>query len=233
MDVSEIEVIGFNWDGNLVNSMITKSKRFAESIIKCYEFKHPDLEKNRKEIEELYLNTRGTLRIKQLELVQEGYNLERLNEADLKKWSDSFTDSYLKNKLPLFKDTLPVLNELKKRSYRLFSCSPVPKDDLDRTLRDYPEVKELLDFVLGTRKDEDFKKGAYHLQYASDYYNHLPFEKIAFVTQAVDDIIDANKVGCFSIARADPKIKNSKEQLGQHNPKLIIENLRELLDHFK
>jgi beta-phosphoglucomutase-like phosphatase (HAD superfamily) len=56
-----IKIIGFDWDGTIVDSMRVKAESFAESVIESY----PLMREKRKEIEKIYFETRGTLRIEQ------------------------------------------------------------------------------------------------------------------------------------------------------------------------
>ena len=63
---TQIEAIGFDWDGTLVDSMSVKAQSFAEAVIKFY----PSLKDKREEIETLYFATRGNPRTYQLALVQ-------------------------------------------------------------------------------------------------------------------------------------------------------------------
>lgn len=224
---SKIKAVGFDWDGTLVDSIIFKSKCFAESVIKSY----PSVEDNRKEIEELYLETRGNLRTHQLEKVQNKYNLKKLNNDKLEKWSDLFTKLYENQRSPLFKGTLEVLEALHQKNYSLFLCSSVPQKYLDETLEKYPKLKKYFDFILGTQERGEFKKGIPHLNFVSKRYE-LPTSKIAFCGDGERDIVGANEAGSFSIAKVDSRIPSSRENLKKHNPDLIINKLEELLEVF-
>lgn len=227
MDIQKIKTIGFDWDGTLIDSMKVKSQSFAESVIRFY----PDLGKKREKIKELYLATRGNPRIYQLAQIQEKYHLNPLSKTELQKWSDLFTSLYINEKIPLFDDALRVLDELKNRGYKLFLCSSVPQKDLDKTLKLYP-VENYFEFILGTRDDGRFKKGIPHLTYISENME-IPLDKIAFVGDGPDDVKGANEADCFSIGKTDSKIPDSKEEIQKSNPKLIIGNLEELLNHFR
>ena len=134
MSVFNVKAIGFDWDGTLVDSMGVKSESFAEAVISFY----PEIEEKRKEIEELYLNSRGNPRLFQLDLVQKKYKLPKLSRGDEQKWSDKFTALYINQNLPLFPDVMKTLEELRRRGYKLFLCSSVPQKDLDRTMKLYP-----------------------------------------------------------------------------------------------
>jgi len=226
MNIPKIEAIGFDWDGTLVDSMSVKSQSFAESIIAFY----PKLGGHRRKIEKLYHATRGNPRTYQLALVQKRYNLNQLSREKTQRWSDLFTSLYIDKKLPLFEDTIQVLDELKNRDYKLFLCSSVPQDDLERTLKMYP-LENYFELTLGTRDNGKFKKGVPHLTYISKTIS-VPLDKIAFVGDGPDDVEGANEAGCFSIGKTNPKIPNSREEIQKNNPKLIIENLEELLTYF-
>lgn len=222
--MEKIYAIGFDWDGTLVDSMLVKSQSFAESVIKFY----PDFKQARAEIEQMYLATRGNPRTYQLELVQKRYNLAKLSPKEMIDWSELFTSLYINRKLPLFADTLEVLDELKKRGYILFLCSSVPQNDLDKTLVQYP-LDNYFAEMLGTKGM--FRKGIPHFTTVSKSIG-VPLDRIAFCGDGADDVKGAEEAGCFSIGKADPKIPNSKEEIDKSNPKLIIASLRELLDHF-
>ena len=226
MNILKIEAIGFDWDGTLVDSMGIKSQSFAESIIVFY----PKLEKYRREIEKLYLATRGNPRTYQLALVQKRYDLNRLSREETQRWSDLFTSLYIDKKPPLFDNTIRILDELKNRGYKLFLCSSVPQDDLDKTLKMYP-LENYFELTLGTRDNGKFRKGIPHLVYVSKTII-VSLDRIAFVGDGPDDVKGANEAGCFSIGKANPKIPDSREEIQKNNPKLIIENLEELLTYF-
>lgn len=137
---------------------------------------------------------------------------------------------YIDKKLPLFDDTLKVLEELKKRGYKLVLCSSVPQDHLDKTMTLYP-VKDYFEFILGTKDNGKFKKGVPHLTYVSKHLN-IPLGKIAFVGDGYPDVIGANEAGCFSIGKSDSRIQGSEERLKENNPKLLINKLEDLLSYF-
>lgn len=227
MGIEKVKAIGFDWDGTILDSMSVKARCFAESILKFY----PSIENRLEEIKKTYLKTRGTLRTQQLSIVQDEYSLDELPEDDLKKWSSVFTSMYSKRKMQLFEDSIRTLDELKGRGYRLFLSSSVPQDDLDKTLGEYSEVKKYFKFILGTREGGEFKKGPQHLNYVSKRFD-VPLERIAFVGDGKDDVSGANKAGCFSVAKADPRVPGSKDIFKGASPDLIIEKLRELLEYF-
>ncbi len=226
MNANQIKAIGFDWDGTLVDSMSVKSQSFAEAVIRFY----PHLEKKQEEIGNLYLATRGTLRTHQLSLVQQKYRLNQLSDEEIKRWSDLFTSLNIDKKLPLFEDTIEVLRELKSRGYNLFLCSSVPQADLDKTLTQYP-LGDYFEIVLGSRDGGKFRKGIPHLTYVSEKMG-VSLDRIAFVGDGSDDVIGANEAGCLSIGKADRKIPYSKEEIQKSNPKIIVENLLELLTYF-
>ena len=226
MDISKIKAIGFDWDGTLVDSMGVKSQNFSKAVIKFY----PSLKEKRKEIKNLYLTTRGNLRIYQLALVQKKYNLNQLSNEKVQKWSDLFTSLYINEHLPLFNDTKKVLDELKHRNYAIFLCSSVPQNDLDKTLKLYP-LENYFEVVLGTRDDGKFRKGIPHLTFVSEKIG-ISLDKIAFIGDAADDVNGANEAECFSVGKIDSRIFESKKEIEKSNPKLTIRNLEELLIHF-
>jgi phosphoglycolate phosphatase-like HAD superfamily hydrolase len=223
----KVRAIGFDWDGTIVDSMRVKAESFAESIIKSY----PPLKTKRKEIEGIYFETRGTLRIDQLAFIQKKYHLEKMNVKKTKKWSHLFTSMYLKKKMPLFRNALVTLKELKKRGYKLFLSSSVPHNDLIKTLKLY-QLENLFEYTLGTKENGKFKKGLPHLKYISSKLN-IPMSKIAFVGDAKYDILLAKKAKTFSIGIIDPRNLNSSKEIKQAKPKIIIENFLELLKYFK
>lgn len=226
MGPQKIEAIGFDWDGTLVQSMTTKAKSFAEATIGVY----PRLNKKREEIRRFYLATRGNPRTYQLALIQEKYHLNQLSDDDIQRWSDLFTSLYINKKLPLFDDTIRVLNELKKRGYKLFLCSSVPQDDLDKTLKLYP-LENYFEVVLGTRNNGKFRKGIPHLTFVSQTLK-IPLKKIAFVGDGPDDVKGANEAGCFSVGKVGSGMSDYIEDIKRNNPQLVIEKLEELLKYY-
>lgn len=227
MQQEKIRVIGFDWDGTLVDSMAVKAEGFADSVIQFY----PQLNDVHEEITELYLQTRGNPRTLQLNLVQNRYVLPELDKVGMEKWSDIFTASYLSKTLPLFEDATMALEELKRRGYRLFLSSSVPQADLDKTMEVYPGVKDYFEDVLGTKDEGKFRKGLPHLTYMSEKLQ-VPLSEIAFVGDAADDVRGANIAGCFSIGKIDSRSPTSREEIEESNPKLAIETLKDLLDYF-
>lgn len=223
----KIKVIGFDWDGTLVDSMAVKAESFADSVLQFY----PHLNDKREEIVRLYLQTRGNPRTFQFSLVQERFGLLPLNVPQMKEWSDTFTASYLAKQLPLFEDTAKTLEELKRRDYRLFLSSSVPQGDLDKTMEHYPGVKDYFEDVLGTRDEGKFRKGQPHLTYISEKLQ-IPVSEIAFVGDAADDVKGANEAGCFSIGKTDTRSATAKEEIERSDPKLMINSLEEILDYF-
>lgn len=228
VETPEIKVIGFDWDGTLVDSMAVKAESFADSVTQFY----PQLNDRRGEIVSLYLQTRGNPRTFQLGLVQERFSLPTLDELQMKEWSDIFTLSYLTKTLPLFEDAAKTLEELKMRGYRLFLSSSVPQEDLDKTMELYPEVRDCFEDVLGTRDGEEFKKGRPHLSYISEKL-HIPMSEIAFVGDAGDDVSGANEAGCFSIGKIDSRSPTAKDEIESSGPKLTVRSLGELLGYFQ
>jgi phosphoglycolate phosphatase-like HAD superfamily hydrolase len=222
----KILAIGFDWDGTLVDSMIVKSQSFAKSIIAFY----PKCKTNITEIKKIYLTARGNPRTHQLDLVQKKFNLKPLSEKQIQEWSDLFTSLYIDKKLPLFSQTTTVLSKLKKRGYKLFLCSSVPQQDLNKTLKMYP-LKNYFECVLGARDGGKFRKGVPHFTYVSEKIN-IPLSRIAFVGDGADDVKGANETGCISVGIANPKIPNSKEEIQQNKPTLIIQDIKELLLYF-
>jgi len=227
MEVENIKLIGFDWDGTLADSMTGKAKYFVDAINEFY----PDAEKHRKEIEISFLHNGGKLRKIQLEIIQERYGLNPLSDEKYEKWSELFTSLYIDKKLPLFDDTIRVLNELKKREYMLVLCSSVPQEHLDRTMEMY-SVKKYFEFILGTRDAGKFRKGIPHLSFISEKTG-IPIEQMAFVGDGAPDIEGANEAGAFSVGKADTRVPGSREMLEEKKPKLVIEKLEELLEYFK
>lgn len=226
MEISKIEAIGFDWDGTLVDSIGVKSQSFAELVIVFY----PVLAGKQDKIMAMYIATKGSTRAYQLELVQKKYNLKKLSTEETKKWSDLFTSLYIDKKPPLFNDTIKVLDKLKVRGYKLFLSSSVPQEYLDRTLELYP-LENYFEVVLGLGGDGKFRKGIPHFTHVSKTIR-VPLDKIAFIGDARDDILGAKEAGCFSIGKLDSRIPNSKQEIQENSPNLIINNLEELLIYF-
>ena len=220
------EAIGFDWDGTLLDSMKIKSQSFAESFIRLY----PNLSKERAEIENIFLANGGNPRNYQLNSVQKRFSLGKLSSEETQKWSDLFTSLYLDKKSLLFDDAIKVLDELKRRGYKLFLCSSVPQDDLNKTIKLYP-LKDYFLEILGTRDNGKFRKGLPHFTYVSERIG-VPLNKMAFVGDGSEDVKVANKAGCFSVGRVDPRLPSSKEEILKSNPKMVIEKLEELLLKF-
>lgn len=227
VELPEIKVIGFDWDGTLVDSMAVKAESFADSAIQFYS----QLNDNRGEIVSLYLQTRGNPRTYQFNLVQDRFGLPTLDEIEMKEWSDTFTSSYLAKTLPLFEDAAKTLEELKMRGYRLFLSSSVPQEDLDKTMEIYPGIKDYFEYVLGTGDEGKFRKGQPHLTYISEKLG-IPVSEIAFVGDGADDVKGANEAGCFSIGKIDTRSPTAKDEIEKNDPKLTVKNLEELLDYF-
>jgi phosphoglycolate phosphatase-like HAD superfamily hydrolase len=181
----DIKIIGFDWDGTIVDSMGAKAKSFANSIIELW----PSLKNNRKKIEKIYFETRGTFRFNQLDLVDQIFHLTNLNFKKRKEWSDLFTATYLDKKMPLFNDSLATLGELRKRGYVLFLSSSVPHPDLVETLKLYP-AKKYFKYILGTKRRRTFKKGLPHLKFISEK-SKCPIAEMAFVGDGAPDVISA------------------------------------------
>ena len=221
-----IDVIGFDWDGTLVDSMQVKSECFAESIIRFY----PKVKDARKDIEKAFIDSRGIPRIQQLGLVQKKYSLEELPSAKTQKWSDAFTSLYIKKKLPLFEHTIGVLYNLKSRDYRLFLSSSVPQDDLEKTVKSY-KLEHFFEFILGTKDNGKFRKGKPHFCYVSKQMG-VPLGRMAFVGDGIDDVKYANEAGCFSVGLADPRVPNSRADFEKSDAKVIIERLDEVITYF-
>ncbi len=225
MNIPKIDAIGFDWDGTLVDSMIDKAKYFADSIIEFY----PEVKENKKDIEISFLQNGGRLRNIQLQIIQKMYNIKSLSNDEYEKWSELFTSLYIDKKLPLFDDTIKVLEKLEKK-YKLFLSSSVPHDHLNKTLKLYP-ITQYFELILGTKDNGKFKKGVPHLTYVSKKLG-IPLEKISFIGDGYPDVVGANESGCFSIGKFDSRIPGSRERLEEKNPKIIIEKLEELLAYF-
>lgn len=113
----------------------------------------------------------------------------------------------------------------------MFLSSAVPQADLDKTIKLYPGVRDYCEDVLGTRDDGKFRKGLPHLTYISGKLK-VPFSEIAFIGDGADDVKGANEAGCFSIGLIDTRSPMAKEEIERSNPKLVIKNLKDLLDYF-
>jgi len=225
MNTRDIKAVGFDWEGTLVDSMLAKAQCFAEAVVEFY----PKLKGKENEIGDIYLATRGYLRQEQLRFVLEKYALAERSE-NLREWSDLFTSLYINKKLPLFDDAIKVLEELRKRGYKLFLFSSVPQADLDKNIDSYP-VRHYFEFILGSSPDGTFKKAKPHLTYASRTLA-IPFGEMAFVSDSPLDAKGANELGIFSVGKADPRVANSRHDFEKANPRLIIEDLEELLEYF-
>lgn len=221
-----IYVIGFDWDGTLVDSMSIKPQSFAQAVIEFY----PALIDKRNELEKLYLAKRGNPRTYQLGLVQKKYNLVALSNEGICRWSNLFTSLYKDKKPSLFDDTIRTLEELKSRKYKLFLSSSVPQDELEEMLTSYT-LEGYFNIVLGARKKTRFRKGVSHLTCVANYYE-VPLRRLAFVGDGPTDVKMANKAGCFSVRKIDQRSPNSKTEIQKNNPKLVIKNLSELLTYF-
>jgi phosphoglycolate phosphatase-like HAD superfamily hydrolase len=226
MHKRNVDVIGFDWDGTLVDSMKVKSECFAEAVIRFY----PKVKDARREIEKMFMDSRGTPRVQQLSLVQKKYGLDELSSTKTRNWSDAFTSLYIKKKLPLFEHTIGVLYNLKSRDYRLFLSSSVPQDDLENTLKAYP-LQDFFEVILGSKDNGKFRKGLPHFSYVSQKIG-IPLERMAFVGDGADDVKFANEAGCFSVGIADPRVPNSRADLEKSDAKVIIERLDEVLTYF-
>jgi phosphoglycolate phosphatase-like HAD superfamily hydrolase len=226
MLIGNIGAIGFDWDGTLVDSMSVKSAAFAESVAKVY----PNLTKVRKEVEALYLTSRGVPRTDQLALIQNKYTLTSLTSEETQKWSDLFTSLYIDRQILLFSDAVKTLDGLTAVGYKLFLCSSVPQKDLEKTITRYP-LNGYFEVVLGSSDGGVFRKGAPHFNYISSKIG-IPLHKMAFVGDSPEDVRVANEAGCFSIGKIDARITGSRNAIEKEAPNLVIENLQELINYF-
>lgn len=224
--MEKIEVIGFDWDGTLVDSMPLKAEAFADSVHEFY----PETEGNHDEIKNIYLRTRGNPRTYQLELVQEEYGLNPLSEEDLQGWSDEFTSNYIDEDVPLFSETNKVLDELNKAGYTLYLSSSVPQDDLDETMERYDVEKYFVE-VLGTQEG-GFRKGPAHIKHICDKYGVEP-EQIAFVGDSPDDVEGANEAGSYSVGIADGRMPDKvHERMRDREAEKIVSGIEEVKEIF-
>ncbi|MDP3998095.1 MAG: HAD family hydrolase [bacterium] len=227
VELPVIKVIGFDWDGTLVDSMVVKSKAFTDAVVKFY----PQIVNHKSGIAITYIRSRGNPRVYQLGLIQEKFNLAPLRKKTFEEWSALFTSFYIDMEIPLFADTEKTLDQLRKRGYKLFLCSSVPQAYLDKTLQHYP-IRSYFEYILGLSAGGKFRKGLPHLTYISKKLN-TPLEKIAFVGDAGDDVKGANEAGCFSVGKMDGRSPTAKDEIERSDPKLTINSLEEILGYFQ
>lgn len=227
MKIPEINAMGFDCDGTIVDNMLTKAEAFAESVIEFY----PDMENNNESIKKIFLCTRGIPRTEQLAEVQKKYGLKSLPNIEYQKWSELYTSKFIDKKAPLFEDTIRILEELEKRGYLLFVSSGVPQKVLEKTLKPYC-LEKYFKYVLGVSDDGKFKKGLPHLTYVSKN-SGIPLENIAFVGDGEADVKGANEAGCFSVGIIDSRFSGSEKEIMDAKPKIAIRRLSEVLDYFK
>lgn len=222
-DMTEIKMIGFDWDGTLVDSMIeVKSKAFAEAVIEY----HPPLKGEKEGIRKIYLETRGTPREDQLRKVEKTFDVQPLTEDEVEEWSKAFTENYIDVVPPLFNDTVSTLRKLKKKGFDIYLSSSVPQKDLEATLEKYEGLdQEMFEFILGTRDEAPegyslekrslgenrFRKGPGHIRFVLNERGLSP-ENILFAGDGIEDVKGANNAGSTSVGIVDSRMPGKVEE---------------------
>lgn len=226
--VAQIRVIGFDWDGTLVNSMAVKAEAFGESLAQYY----PTLASQKKTVSKAYLQFRGRPRFDQLQEIQNLLKVSPLSPNQTEAWSDLFTSLYIDSKPPLFPDTLQVLSTLKDRGYRIFLGSSVPEKHLQQTLLRYSELEDMFEYVLGSRREDNFRKGLPYLSFISEHLN-IPISAMAFIGDATEDITTTHEAKALAIGTVEGALPHSEAELKKVRPDLLIKSLSELLEIFQ
>ncbi len=240
MNANDVEVLVFDYDGTLRDSMNpdvpgTKPSAFARSVVEY----QPSLNGREKEIAQIYFDTSGTNRVRQLHIVEERLRITAPVPADQEKeWSRCF-DSYIdEKKMPLFSDALPVVSALKQRGYTLSIGSSVPQAHLEEVVRYNLNLKAHFDFILGNQKwnknpgdGANFIKGLPYIAYVCGKYGVIP-NQVAFIGDAPEDMKERFESGTYTVGRIDTRIPGRREVLAVHSPDLLVETLTEMLAIF-
>lgn len=221
-----IKILGFDWDGTCTDAF-PKAESFAESIIDYFGRNHPVLKGRRESIKNFYLLTGGTSRFWQCgEACQREGNFTP-KDSDLTKWSQLFTDNYIKKNQQLFWDTESTLSELKNRGYKLFLGSRIPQEDFERTIKKYSQMSKYFEFMYGS--SEKIRMGPLLIGYAAKYFN-LEKHNIAFVGDGVEDVKGVLEAGALPIGKFDSRLPEMKDKLKEAGAVIVIQKLSELLN---
>ena len=143
------ELIIFDFDGTLVDSMSLYAKKASDLISSYYNL-------DKESAKTLYLKTSGRPFIEQLNILFPDNKKNTKVAHILEKWKASIL-----HQLKPFPDVMPLFAELKKRGYLIAISSNNLQDYVKKIVNSW-EIK--LDFVLGW-DGKDFKKGEPHISY--------------------------------------------------------------------
>lgn len=240
MDKSLVNVIAFDYDGTLRDSMNpnipgTKPGAFAQAVIDF----HPSLRGREEELKQFYFETSGMNRFRQLRLTEEKLSSSEKVSVDAEsEWSKRFDFYVDERSFPLFPEAVEVTSQLKGRGHSLVIASSVPQTLLEQIMGYFPDLIQNFNKIIGNQKwskDENKEpnliKGIPYFAYICGLYHCRP-ENVAFVGDAPEDMKAGYDGGVFTIGKIDVRIPGRRDVLAQEKPDLLIEDLSELLELF-
>jgi phosphoglycolate phosphatase len=203
------DVIVFDFDGTIVNSMPFLTSIAVELLTEVYQMEPQDAR-------QAYVSTCGLPFVKQMEIIwpNDPRNPAVVNEFERRKREKLL-------EFALFPDVRSAVEQIRKQGIKV-CVSSGNADELIAQVLSYKQLK--VDLVMGYRPG--FEKGPDHFRYAQRQFGARP-EDVVFVGDSHQDGLKAQRAGIGFIARAGLL---TPEEIGRLLPGVpVISSLDEIL----
>lgn len=223
MNKGKITIVGFDMDGNLVDTMQANTKIFADYL-------HDHYGIDTKEAAQQYVASIGLPTGEQLLplIERSSISMTRAKANEIGLIIDILTEQQVKGKA--FPDVPDALKNLKANGYKLFVSSSHQQTGVGKVLTD-AGIREYFDLTMGvTPEKTDFVKGIQHFKKAAEYFN-LPLEiftqETVFIGDGTSDMKIANANNIIGIGRIGT---NKEESLKEAGANLVVPDFSQLAD---
>ncbi|UCE13899.1 MAG: HAD hydrolase-like protein [Candidatus Heimdallarchaeota archaeon] len=212
MNKNSMKYLLFDFDGTIVDSMPFLESNAVYLLTNKYGFT-PD------KARDWYRKTTGLPFVQQMEIISPGRdNSQIVNEFERLKLERIYEQE-------LFADSLNVLQELKRRNYRL----GISSGSIESIITNYLQIQGLnmTDDILGWRPG--FEKGKDHFNFVRSKYK-LSHSNIAFIGDSLNDAIRAKQNKIYFIGRIGMFQEEDFEKIVPGT--LVVSSLTEILPFF-